>query len=97
MPISHEFLKNLDGALVKYSRLMYKADRLLSHKSVPFEVLLQLERDALDVQQEFHDWDHVKFSLWAPIPSGDIHEAAALISGCAYTHSGPVDSYADCK
>ncbi|KAI1379335.1 hypothetical protein F4677DRAFT_408647 [Hypoxylon crocopeplum] len=94
-PIAHDSLQNLDATLVKFGNLFYQANELLARESPSFEELLQLEENAIALEEDFVSWGDFYSATWLPAQAGEVLEATARTSGCAYCHSGPVHSYSD--
>ncbi|KAF7562647.1 hypothetical protein G7046_g1481 [Stylonectria norvegica] len=94
-PITTGYLQDMDQTLVRFVALFTRAEELLSEASPSVDELLDVEQQALLLDDEFVQWSRGDCKMWRPIPYGNVRKAAAKASGCAFVCAGQVDTYFD--
>ncbi|KAM5354515.1 hypothetical protein ACJ41O_001162 [Fusarium nematophilum] len=95
VPFKDGRLQSLDSTLIKFAQIFGRAEHLLPQDSPSEEELVQLERDALALDEEFKAWGTFDHGLWTPDTVGVVRAEAAEASGCAYCYEGKVHKYFD--
>jgi hypothetical protein len=98
-PPDNGFAQNLDSMTVKFQDFFHRAGILLMQEYPLPKECRGLQEEALALDEEFSLWGKFLSHHGAPpmrTTIATLDEPAAVLSKCAYCHSGAVDRYFDC-
>ncbi|KAL7783171.1 hypothetical protein V8C43DRAFT_309702 [Trichoderma afarasin] len=97
-PIDDIRIRRLDVTLLKFQNFHQRAGIYLMQKSPTAQETSQLQKEALAIDEEFTQWRESisgNDPIYSRMTIASLDKSAAELSGCAYSHSGPVDKYFD--